>query len=153
VSTKRAINALREAKAAEEERNHNAIVDALTRIRNGKPQHIRLRPGVRVSVTDLAKEAGVSRGALYGNHKALLDRLEKLNDKRSGGVTSRRKQAEEKEIKKAELVQQLTEDKQKLARENYNLNRQVRVLEEKIEGLTTQLGRQSKVVPIGKREQ
>lgn len=145
MSSKRAIDALKQGKADEEEQIHNQIVEALARIQHNKTEVIGLKPARKVTVVDLAKEAGVSRGSLYGNHRELLKRLDKINEKRGRTPSVVRKEKEEKQARDAELLTQLTDDKKKLARENYGLQQRVTELEGMVEALRAQLGQTSNV--------
>ena len=145
-SNKKATNALIKHKVELEEKNHNNIVEAIVRIKNAKTQVIRLNPIGKVTVADLAKESGVSRASLYGNHKSLLDELEKINSKRTISITEKRKIKEKKIDSDKELIKDLTKSKQLLAQENYSLNEQNKTLKRQIEALISQLGSKENVI-------
>ena len=54
--------------------------DAFARLRAGKPRSPALQVrGVKLNVTTLAKEAGISRNAIYTNHAEILDELRELS--------------------------------------------------------------------------
>jgi AcrR family transcriptional regulator len=144
----KAINALKNHKAEQEEQLHNNIVAALVRINNNETLKVSLKAFKKVSVQDLATEAGVSRGALYGNHKALLEKLEKINSKRTTGVTSIRHKQEQKVQNDAENLKHLAADKEMLAQENYRLQNEIKLLQARNEALLAQLGSSTNVTPI-----
>ncbi len=144
----KAINALKNHKAEEEQQKHNDIVQALTRIKNGQTTKIKLKSFGKVSVKDLAIESGVSRASLYGNHKKLLEKLDKINKKRSTGVTEERKLIEAKQETDKEIIRELTRTRELLAQENYRINTENRKLIRQIESLASQLDSKSNVSPI-----
>lgn len=148
VTNWKAQSALARHKAEQEELNHNNIVQALVRIKHGNTVNIELRPLGRVTVAQLAKESGVSRASLYGNHKSMLSELEKINEKRSTGVTERRKEREKKAENDRELIRQLTRAKELLAQENYRLNEENKKLKRQIEALISQLGSKTNITAI-----
>ena len=145
-SNKKATNALIKHKVELEEKNHNNIVEAIVRIKNAKTQVIRLSPIGKVTVANLAKESGVSRASLYGNHKSLLDELEKINSKRTISINEKRKIKEKKIDTDKELIKDLTKSKQLLAQENYSLNEQNKTLKRQVAALIAQLGSKENVI-------
>ena len=153
MTNKKAINALKNHKEEEEQYNHNNIVEALVRIKNGNTVKIKLKPFGKVSVKDLAAESGLSRASLYGNHKPLLERLNKINEKRSTGASETRKLAEEKKESDKEVIRGLSSSRELLAQENYRINEENRKLKRQIESLVSQLDSKVNVTSINvKRE-
>lgn len=152
MSSKRATEALQRHKADEEERIHNQIAEALARIQHKETRVIDLKPLQKVSVVNLAREAGISRGTLYNNHRALLSKLDKINEKLGRNVSVVRKEREQKEARQSELLKQLTLDKENFAQENYRLQQRVNELEGTVEALRSQLGEQGKVVSMSNRK-
>ena len=146
----KAISALRNHKEELEQQNHNKIVEALVRIKNGKTEKIKLKAFGKVSVKDLAIESGVSRASLYGNHKTLLERLSKINEKRSTGVSKERKFREAKKQSDKETIRELMRTRELLAQENYRINEENRKLKRQVESLATQLESLSNISPIAK---
>lgn len=149
-TNKRAVKALNKHKAEQEEENHNNIVQALVRIKNGTTEKIRLKRLGKVTVKNLALESGVSRASLYGNHKSLLDELDKLNNNRTSGATDRRKERESKAETDKALIRELLRAKEMLAQENYRLNEENKSLERKVNALLSQIGSSSNVIQINK---
>lgn len=149
-ANKKAISALNKHKAELEEQNHNNIVQALVRIKNGTTEKIRLKRLGKVVVKDLALESGVSRASLYGNHKSLLDELDKINKKRSIGVTDKRKEREKKAEDDKELIRKLLQAKELLAQENYRLNEDNKAIKRQVNALLAQLGSKSNIISMNK---
>lgn len=147
----KAINALKNHKEELEQQNHNNIVEALVRIKNGKTEKIKLKPFGKVSVKDLATESGVSRASLYGNHKQLLERLGKINEKRSTGVSEERKLREAKKETDKEIIRELIRTRELLAQENFRINEENRKLKRQIESLVSQLDSKANVTSINKK--
>lgn len=147
-ANKNAQRALMRHKEEQEQKNHNNIVQALVRIKKGTPLNIQLKPLGKVTVQQLAKESCVSRASLYGNHKSLLSELEKINEKRSIGVTEKRKEREKKAENDRELIRELTRAKELLAKENYMLNEENKKLKRQIEALISQLGSKTNITAI-----
>jgi len=149
-ANKNAVKALVNHKAEQEQLNHNNIVQALVRIKNGKAEKVPLKPFGKVSAKDLAVEAGVSRASLYGNHKSFLKELKKINEKRSVGVTEKRKEREEKAASDKELIRELNQSRTLLAQENYRLNEENKRLVRQVEALVSQLGETANITSISK---
>jgi len=149
---KKAVNALVNHKAEQEQLNHNNIVQALVRIKSGKPEKIQLKPFGKVTVKELALEADVSRASLYGNHKSLKDELEKINEKRATGVTEKRKEREKKVESDKELIRELMRSRELLAQENYRLNEENKKLTRQVGSLVSQLGSGANITPISKND-
>jgi len=149
-ANKKAISALNRHKAELEEENHNNIVQALVRIKNGTTEKIQLKRLGKVTVKELALESGVSRASLYGNHKSLLDELDKINKKRTIGVADKRKEREKKAENDKELIRELLQAKELLAQENYRLNEETKTIKRQVNALLAQLGSRSNIIPINK---
>ena len=69
------------------------IVDAIARLKAGRPEHpdLKARPLVRLSVHAVAVEAGVSRTALYRYHRQLLSTITEIaRGTPAKGVASKR---------------------------------------------------------------
>ncbi len=149
-ANKKAISALNKHKVELEEQNHNNIVQALVRIKNGTTEKIKLKRLGKVVVKDLAIESGVSRASLYGNHKSLLEELDKINKKRSIGVNDKRKEREKKADNDRELIRKLLHAKEQLAQENYRLNEDNKSIKRQVNALLAQLGSKSNIISITK---
>ena len=147
----KSINALKNHKEELEQQNHNNIVEALMRIKNGNTNEITLKPYGKVSVQQLADESGVSRASLYGNHKALLEKLGKINEKRSKSVSEARKDQEEKEKTDAEIIRELIRTRELLAQENYQIHTENRRLKRQVEALVSQLDSTSNISSINSK--
>ncbi len=147
-ANKKAISALNRHKAELEEQNHNNIVQALVRIKNGTTDKLQLKRLGKITVKELALESGVSRASLYGNHKSLLDEFDKINKKRTIGVADRRKEREKKAENDKELIRELLQVKELLAQENYRLNEENKVIKRHVNALLAQLGNKSNVISI-----
>ena len=145
---KKSVNALKEFKIEQEQKKHNDIVKALVRIKNGSTRHIKLKAFGKVSVNALAEEAGVSRASLYGNHKPLLDKLHKINEKRSMGVNAKRKLNESKKNAERETIKELVRTRDLLAQENYRIHSENRKLKRQLDSLVHQLESVSNITPI-----
>lgn len=57
----------------------NAIRQAIVRIEKGRPKAV--RPGIKLSIASVAKEAGVSRATIHNNHPALAERIRQAVNK------------------------------------------------------------------------
>ena len=147
-ANKKAISALNRHKAELEEQNHNNIVQALVRIKNGTTDKLQLKRLGKITVKELALESGVSRASLYGNHKSLLDEFDKINKKRTIGVADRRKEREKKAENDKELIRELLQVKELLAQENYSLKDENKVIKRHVNALLAQLGNKSNVISI-----
>lgn len=121
--TKQSINALKDFKATQEIETHNKLVEAINRLTNNKP--IVVNKGTKLNVTDLAKEAGVSRGSVY-KHKDIIERIHSIRDNPHKSDYQIKKAQEAKRIeaekKNKSILDQLKIDKENLAQENYRLH-------------------------------
>lgn len=149
-ANKQAIKALTSHKAEEEQLNHNNLVRALVRLKNNQAEKIELKPFGKITVQQLAEEAGVSRASLYGNHKSFVDELRKLNEKRAKGVTEKRKEREQKAESDKELISELSRTRELLAQENYRLNEENKKLKREVSALVSQLGSKGNISSIKK---
>ena len=91
---------------------------ALARLKEGKPDNPELqRQGYRLDVNSLAKEAGVSRNAIYTNHRELLEELREA--KQRSRVMPKSQNTAEKEIAKLwKIIKALKNRIQQLATNN-----------------------------------
>jgi AcrR family transcriptional regulator len=149
-NNKKAVRALINHKAEQEQLNHNNIVQALVRMKNGKTETVQLKAFGKISVKDLALEAGVSRASLYGNHKSLLEELKKINGQRAVGVTEKRKEREKKAESDKDLIRELIQSRTLLAQENYGLNEENKRLVRQVKALVSQLGGSANITSISK---
>lgn len=147
-ASKKSIKALKSHKADLEEQNHNNIIKALVRIKNGNTENIKIKQRGKVTVRELALESGVSRASLYGNHKLLLEELEKINSKRSVSVADKRKEREIKAESDRALIRKLTEAKEMLARENFRINEENKNLKEEINTLKSKAASGKNIISI-----
>lgn len=152
-ASKKAINALNNHKAEQEQLNHNNLVKALVRVKNGQTENIELKPFGKVTVQELAKEAGVSRASLYGNHKLFIEELKNLNENRAKGVTEKRKEREKKSESDKELIRELSRTRELLAQENYRLNEENKNLKREVGALISQLGSNANVSSIHRKKE
>jgi len=115
--------ALRDNAEKREQQTHNELVSALNRLVNNEP--INVKKGTKMTLTSVATEAGVSRSSLY-NHPDILEQVKICIKKKSISPAQARRMTKEETIKKEEntkkIIQQLNEDKSKLAQENYKLS-------------------------------
>jgi len=115
--------ALRDNAEKREQQTHNDLVAALNRLKNNEP--INIKKGTKITLTSVADEADVSRSSLY-NHKDILERVKICIKKKSISPAQARRMTKKNAIKKEEntkkIIQQLNEDKSKLAQENYKLS-------------------------------
>lgn len=153
--TKQSIKALNGFKATQEIETHNKLVEAINRITNNNP--IVVERGTKLNVTDVAKEARVSRGSVY-NHKDIIERIHSIRENPHKSDYQIKKAQEAKRIeaekKNKSILDQLKIDKENLAQENYRLHfeldqatEKIRDSESKIEKLT-KLANSRKISPI-----
>lgn len=137
--TKSSIIALQDYKHAQEEENHNALIQAFIRIQNNAP--LVLKKGTKLSATSVAQEAKLSRGTLY-KHKDILLKINAYKENPHSSEYRRRKALEAKEaegVKKTKsLIDQLSIDKNKLAQENYKLTIEIADMRNKLTNLIKQ---------------
>jgi len=137
--TKNSKDALREYKHSEEERNHNNLVKAFTRLVNNEPKIV--KRGTKLTVTSVAKEAGLSRGAVY-LHQEVLEKITAYKDNPSGSDFQRKKLIRESLVAKEEMrksmIEQLQVEKHKLAQENFRLTMELQDSHDKLAELRKQ---------------
>lgn len=147
-NTNNSTDAIRKFKKFEEERNHNNLINAFNRLINNDPEIV--KKGTKLSVTAVAKEAGLSRGTLY-LHKDVLNKVIAYKEGKTGSNFLRNKAIKEAEFAKEEsrkyLIEQLQTDKHKLAQENFKLSLDLKEANEMISALRRQIA-SPKVVPI-----
>ncbi len=128
-------DALRAHKADSQKDTRLELELAIRRIVNGNPQ--RVKKGTHLSPAAVAAEAGVDRSTLYRYHEPVLTEIrrtidatpqKKLREKSSELAAATAKAKEYREMLEAEQA-----NLQKMARENYNLNAQVKELQSSVE--------------------
>ena len=133
--------ALRERKRKSHEETRAALLEAIARLRSGNPQ--RVDRDTRITVSSVAREAGVHRTTLHNHHADIVAQIHGLKD--DGAEQEPRPQhatlAEARRQHKAlrAIIEQLQEDKERLAQHNYALRREN-------EELTSQLTRNSQML-------
>ncbi len=115
--------ALRDNAEKREQQKHNDLVAGLNRLKNNEP--INIKKGTKMTLQLVADEADVSRSTLY-NHEDMLEQAKNYIKNKSISPAQARRMIKENAIKKEEntkkIIQQLNEDKSKLAQENYKLS-------------------------------
>jgi chromosome segregation ATPase len=123
------------------EETRAALLEAIARLRRGNPQ--RVDRGTRITVSSVAREAGVHRTMLHNHHADIVTQIRGL--KNDGTEQQPCPQysalAEARRQHKAlrATIKQLQEDKEQLAQHNYALRREN-------EGLKSQLTRKSQML-------
>lgn len=134
--TKQSINALNDFKAAQELENHNKLVEAINRLSANQPKI--LKRGTKLNATNVALEAGVSRGTVY-KHKDIIDKINTIleNPHKSEYQIKKAQEAKRIEVEKRNksILDQLTIDKANLAQENYRLNLELNEARTKLDNL------------------
>ncbi len=131
----------REHKRRSHEETHALLLEAIARLRSGNPQ--RVDQGTPITVSSVAREAGVHRTLLHNHHGDIVTQIHGL--KHQGTEPQPRPQdadlAEARQENKAlrNLIEQLQEDKTRLAQHNYALRHEN-------EGLKEQLMRKSQML-------
>lgn len=97
-----------------------AYLDALARLKEGKPNHQELRgKDIKINATTIALEAGKSRNPLYHNHKDILDMIHDVM-KEDKHTEKKVKEVSEVEILK-DRIKELEEQNKKLMSVNATL--------------------------------
>lgn len=117
---------------------------ALARLRNGNPR--RVKPGMSITASSVAEEAGIDRSTLYRYHEPILTEIRRLTD------ATPTKQLKAKRGELAEVLSRAREYREALegaraeliewAQQNYALSHRVRELEDALrqrEGLISDL--------------
>jgi hypothetical protein len=134
-SENKSVKALNDNATLREQEAHNDLVNALNRIVNGKTINIKVKPMEKITPVMLSKEANRSRSIIYDKHRYMLRKIDQANNKRGPTKRSKRLLDESKEQKKQKIINQLNEDKKKLAQENYRLQLELQSYKEKINRL------------------
>jgi len=131
----------RKRKRSSHEETRTALLEAIARLRGANPQ--RVDRGTAITVSSVAREAGVHRTRICNHHADIVAQIHGLQD--DGGEQRPRAQysalAEAKRQHKAlrAIIEQLQEDKERLAQHNYALRREN-------EELKSQLTRKSQML-------
>ena len=131
----------REHKRRSHEETRAVLLEAIARLRNGNPQ--RVDQGTPITVSSVAREAGVHRTLLHNHHGDIVTQIHGL--KHQGSEPQPRPQdadlTEARQENKVlrNLIEQLQEDKTRLAQHNYALRHEN-------EALKAQLTRKSQML-------
>ena len=116
----------RERKRMSHEETRAALLEAIARLRCGNPQ--RVDRGTGITVSSVAREADVHRTTIHNHHTDIVVQIHGLQN--DGGEQQPRAQysalAEARRQHKAlhDIIEQLQEDKERLAQHNYALRRE-----------------------------
>lgn len=125
--------ALSEQKDVSTRRTQKRLEQALQRLSRGTPETVII--GSRLTVSNVAKEAGVDRATLYRFHQPVLDAIRKAAGDSKPSAKKTRRNLTESEAKLKEyraLVEDAQSEVAALARINYRLDARIRELEELI---------------------
>jgi AcrR family transcriptional regulator len=130
-----------------------ALEAALARLRNGRPKVV--EPNTKISISLVAREAGVHRTTVYNYHPGIVSEIQKLADRTAKDQLKQKRSqlklanAELRELKAT--IEQLQRDKTNLARINHalthrnqELQSQVAIKDKKINQLMRRLNMPSK---------
>ena len=113
------------------EKTHGELQSAILRIVNGRPR--RVPKGSRLTVNNVAKEAGVDRSTIYKYHAAVLSDIHTRNNATPKAVLKEKRgelsRAQDRVKDYRRLTAEAQADKEKLLQVNYRLNRQIKYLE------------------------
>jgi AcrR family transcriptional regulator len=131
----------REHKRRSHEETRAVLLEAIARLRNGNPQ--RVDQGTPITVSSVAREAGVHRTLLHNHHGDIVTQIHALKNQ----GTDPQLHPQDAELAEARqenkvlrnLIEQLQEDKTRLAQHNYALRHEN-------EGLKAQLTRKSQML-------
>lgn len=134
-----------------------ALEEALARLRNGRPKVV--EPNAKISISLVAREAGVHRTTVYNYHPGIVNEIQKLADQTAKDQLKQKRNqlklanAELRELKATN--EQLQRDKTHLARINHalthrnqELQSQLSVKDEKINQLMRRLNLPSQATGI-----
>jgi len=119
--------ALSERKRRSHEETRAALLEAIARLRSGNPQRVD-RDNTRITVSSVAREADVHRTTIHNHHTDIVVQIHDLQD--DGGEQQPRAQysalTESRRQHKAlrDIIEQMQEDKERLAQHNYTLRRE-----------------------------
>ena len=113
------------------EKTHGELQSAILRIVNGRPR--RVPKGSRLTVNNVAKEAGVDRSTIYKYHATVLSDIHTRNNATPKAVLKEKRgelsRAQDRVKDYRRLTAEAQADKEKLLQVNYRLNRQIKYLE------------------------
>jgi len=134
-------------KTVAKEKTFQELLGAIARIQEGTSQL--LPPGTRLTVSTLAKEAGINRATIYKYHPDIIARIELLNkfDSKQQLKEKRSELSKARDSAKVyrKLLGQAQKDKEHLVRINYQLTHQLEELERR-------LGQRDEVIAALKRQ-
>jgi predicted transcriptional regulator len=117
------------------EKTHGELQSAISRIVNGRPR--RVPKGSKLTVNNVAKEAGVDRSTIYKFHSAILSDIQSRNSTTPKAVLKEKRselaQATERVKGYRQMTQEAQADKEKLLQVNYRLNQRTKDLEKLLE--------------------
>ena len=135
----------------------HALEAALARLRNGRPKVV--EPNTKISISLVAREAGVHRTTVHNYHPDIVNEIQKLTDRTAKDQLNHKRSqlklanAELRELKAT--IEQLQHDKTNLARinhalthRNHELQSQVTIKDEKINQLMRRLNMPSKTLDM-----
>jgi len=116
-------NALKNFKLAQEQEKHNELILALNRLINRQP--LVVPKNSKLNVSNLALEAGVSRGSIY-THVEIFEKIKAYKENPNASDYQIAKKANELKNAKEQLLNEqlkkLQQDKFMLAQENLRIN-------------------------------
>ncbi len=132
-----------------------ALEAALTRLRNGKPKVV--EPNANITVSSVAREAGVHRTTVHNHHPGIVAEIQQLTNRTARDqLKEKRGQLKRANTRLRELtatIEQLQHDKTNLARINHalayrnqELERQMASKDEKLKELMRRLNEHAKEV-------
>ena len=134
-----------------------ALEAALVRLRNGRPKVV--EPHAKISISLVAREAGVHRTTVYNYHPGIVNEIQKLADQTAKDQLKQKRNqlklanAELRQLKAT--IEQLQRDKTNLARINHaltqrnqELQRQLSIKDEKITQLLRRLNLSAQATDI-----
>jgi chromosome segregation ATPase len=134
---------------------HNALVDAYKRLERGEPTVVNRKSPITAS--NVAKEAGVDRSALYINHRDILEKIQQTKIERKAGLEGRRrrghvKDAEARIEELREMIAELQKEKADIATALASEHYQRVQLQDKLDSVTAErddlMQRLAKVIPL-----
>jgi AcrR family transcriptional regulator len=131
----------REHKRRSHDETRAVLLEAIERLRSGNPQ--RVERGTRITVSSVAREAGVHRTTLHNHHADIVAQIHDLKNDDTGQQPGPQYSALAETRRQHKLlraiIEQLQKDKERLAQHNYALRREN-------EGLKSQLTRKSQML-------
>ena len=113
------------------EKTHGELQSAISRILNGRPR--RVPKGSKLTVNNVAKEAGVDRSTIYKFHSSILNEVQTRNNATPKEVLKEKRtelgQARERVKEYRQMTEAAQADKEKLLQVNYRLNQKLKDLE------------------------